>query len=281
VVGSAGSTRRTRPLFKRSRTAGSAAALIALSVALTGCGGDAPAATAPLKPELVKAGTLTVCTSLPYEPFEFKKKGEIVGFDIDLANEVAKKLGVTSKMVNTDFDAIQSGAPLNEGKCDVAVAGLTITGERARVLDFSSPYFNAAQAMVVPTGSELSTLEGLSDQKVGVQAGTTGELYVRDNAPDDTEVVTFDDASEIDAALNAGDVDAGVYDNTVVGDVVDRNPGFEVAAEFNTGEQYGMAVRKNGSVDLLRTINDELAKLAKNGGYDTIYATWFGSAPKG
>jgi polar amino acid transport system substrate-binding protein len=280
VVGSARSTRRTQSVLKRSRVVGSAVALLALSAGLSGCEGDAAAGPAALKPELAKAGTLTVCTSLPYEPFEFKKKGEVVGFDIDLADEVAQKLGAKSVFVNTDFDAIQSGAPLNEGKCDVAVAGMTITGERARVLDFSSPYFDAAQAMVVPKGSGLSALDELGGKKVGVQAGTTGELYVRDNAPEGTKVVTFDDASEIDAALKGDDVDAGVYDNTVVGDVVNRNPGFTVAAEFNTGEQYGMAVKKNGSVDLLRTINDVLAELVADGKYDTIYAKWFGSAPK-
>jgi len=281
VVGSARSTRRTHPGLKRSGVVASAAVLAALAGGgLSACGTDAAAEPAPLKPELVKAGHLVVCTSLPYEPFEFKRKGEIVGFDIDLAGEIAKKLGVASTVVNTDFDEIQSGAPLNEGKCDVAVAGMTITGERARVLDFSSPYFDAAQAMVVPRGSSLTSLDALSGKKVGVQAGTTGELYVRDNAPEGTEVVTFEDASRIDAALKAGDVDAGVYDNTVVGDVVARNPGFEVTAEFNTGEQYGMAVKKNGSVDLLRTINDQLAELVADGRYDAIYAKWFGSAPK-
>ena len=144
----------------------------------------------------------------------------------------------------------------------------------ARVLDFSSPYFDAAQAMVVPQGSGLTTMDSLKGRTVGVQAGTTGELYVRDNAPDNAKVVTFDDASGIDAALKKHQVDAGVYDEHVVGDVVKPQPRFEVAAEFHTGEQYGMAVKKNGSVDLLRTINDQLAKLVANGQYDAIYAKW-------
>lgn len=255
----------------------SACVLLILSVGLAGCGSETDnATTAALDPKVVKDGTLTVCTSFPYPPFEFVQDGEPAGFDIDLANEVAKELVLKPVIVNADFDDIQSGQLLNEGKCDVAVAGMTITGERARVLDFSSPYFNATQAMVVKRGSGVTTLDDLTGAKIGVQKGTTGELYVTDNAPNGAEIVAFTDASDVDAALRQGDVDAGVYDNTVVGDVVSSNPDFEVAAAFDTGEQYGIAVKKNGSVDLLRFINSVLAELKANGGYDEIYVRWFG-----
>jgi polar amino acid transport system substrate-binding protein len=257
----------------------SACALLILSAGLAGCGSEEDtSATAALDPKVVEAGTLTVCTSFPYPPFEFRKDGEPAGFDIDLANEVAKELKLRPVIVNADFDDIQSGQLLNEGKCDVAVAGMTITGERARVLDFSSPYFDAAQAMVVERGSDVSSLADLSGARIGVQEGTTGELYVTDNAPSDAEIVAFTDASEVDAALKDGDVDAGVYDNTVVGDVVSRMPDFTVAAEFDTGEQYGMAVKKNGSIDLLRFINNVLAQLKATDGYDEIYDRWFGGS---
>jgi polar amino acid transport system substrate-binding protein len=263
------------------RTSLVVAGLLLLGFGLSGCGGDADAGPAPLDPQLVTAGNLTVCTSLPYEPFEFKKKGEFAGFDVDLATEVAKRLKVKPVFVDTDFDGISAGAPLNDGTCDVAAAGLTITGERARVLDFSSPYFNAAQTMVVPDGSTVDSLDDLGDGSIGVQTGTTGELYVRDNAPASAEVVAIDDLSEIASAMERGDIDAAFYDNTVVGDVLTENPDFQVAADFNTGEQYGMAVRKDGSTDLLRTINDVLAELVKNGRYDEIYQTWFGSKSSG
>ena len=262
-----------------ARAVCSVTAVLVLASGMAGCASeDEPGATTRA-PEVVQAGALTVCTSLPYEPFEFRQGGKTVGFDIDLAHEVAKELGLTARIVNTDFDDIQSGQLLNDGECDVAIAGMTITGDRARVLDFSSPYFNAAQAMVVPVGSGVTALTDLGGEKIGVQKGTTGELYLTDNALSDTEIVTFKDASGIGAALKAGEVQAGVYDNTVVGDVVSRNPEFEVAGEFDTGEQYGMAVKKNGNVDLLRTINDVLAELNATGGYDEIYERWFGSAP--
>jgi polar amino acid transport system substrate-binding protein len=259
------------------RLAAVVASLLAVSVGLAGCGSEeAPQTSAPLDPQVVEPGSLTVCTSFPYAPFEFRQKGEPTGFDIDLAKAVADELGVELVVVNADFeDDIQSGAMLNAGECDVAIAAMTITGERARVLDFSSPYFDTAQAMVVVKGSGLKTLDDLSGAKIGVQEGSTSELYVTDNAPDDAEIVAFADASEVDAALQDGDVDAGIYDSTVVGPVVSRNDDFEIAAEFETGEQYGMAVKKNGSVDLLRFINDVLANLRADGGYDKIYDRWF------
>ena len=263
----------------RRRALGSGVAVLLLSFAASGCGADEVAASVPeIQP--VKAGTLTVCTSLPYEPFEFEEDGETVGFDIDLVKEVAAELELDAVVLNTDFDQIQSGVSLNGGTCDVAIAGLTITGDRAKVLDFSSPYFNAAQALVVRRSSGISDLDDLRGKKVGVQAGTTGELYVTDNAADSTEIVTFEDAGDITSAMDDGQLDAAVYDNTIVGDVVSGNDGLRVATEFDTGEQYGMAVKKDGNVELLRTINDVLAKLRANGGYQMIYEKWFGSAPK-
>ncbi|CUR60460.1 putative amino acid ABC transporter, substrate-binding protein [metagenome] len=260
------------------RTARSVAVLAVAAFALTACGSeDAPAGSAALDPQVIKAGALTVCADMPYEPFESLKAGKPVGFDVDLVDEIAKRLKVKPVIQDTDFDAIQSGESLNSGDCDVAISAMTITGERARVLDFSSPYFDASQAMVVDKGESMTSLADAAGKKIGVQGGTTGELYVTDNAPSDAEIVPLEDQSAMEAALKSGDVDAAVYDNTVVGDVISRNPSFEMVAEFDTGEQYGMAVRKNGSVDLLRTINDVLADLKSDGGYDTIYTKWFGS----
>lgn len=259
------------------------AAVVAAAAVVVSCGSDEQtgASRAP-DPVFIEDGALTVCTSYPYEPFEFKQDGEVVGFDIDLANEVAKSLGRRPVIKNADFDAITSGQVLNAGQCDMAIAGLTINGERARVLDFSSPYFDAEQVMLVREGSGISSLSDLDDgQRIGVQQGTTGEIYVTDHAPPGAEIVPFGDAGEVDAALDSGDVDAAVYDNTVVRDTIENFPEFEKAESFDTGEQYGMAVRKNSNVDLLRIINDVLADLRAGNGYDAIYERWIGEVPAG
>lgn len=257
----------------------SAVLLTGALLGLAGCASDAQSSGSTARdPQLIKSGTLTVCTSLPYEPFEYEKDGKTVGFDIDLAAEVAKRLKLQAVYLNEDFDAIASGELLNDGTCDVAVAGVTITGDRARVIDFSSPYFNAAQTLVVAESSGISSLSELTGQKIAVQSGTTGETYVTDKAPS-ADIVTFEDPSLMAGAIERGEVEAAVYDNTVVGDVVAAHPDLTVAAEFDTGEQYGMAVKKNGNVDLLRTINDVIATLKANGGYDKIYSRYFGAQP--
>jgi polar amino acid transport system substrate-binding protein len=234
------------------------------------------AAPAPA-PTLVREGVLTVCTDMPYEPFEFEKGGKPAGFDVDLVQMVADRLDLALDMVDTAFDDIASGESLNKGRCDVAISAMTITGERARVVNFSSPYFDAAQALVVERGSGLETLDDLAGRRIGVQAGTTGELYVTDNAPQGAEVIPFEDAAAMGRAMEDGQVVATVYDNTVVADVVEANPELKVVTEFDTGEQYGMAVRRNGNVELLRVINDVLATSKQDGAYEEIYATWFGT----
>ncbi|HSS68932.1 MAG TPA: ABC transporter substrate-binding protein [Nocardioidaceae bacterium] len=268
---------RTRtPAARRILT--SACALL-VAVGLAGCGSTTGAAKqAALDPQVIKAGTLTVCTSLGYPPFEFNQDGQPAGFDIDLAKEVAKQLQLKPVFINANFNAIQSGQLLNDGRCDVAVAGISINGERARVLDFSSPYFNTGQAMVVKSTSEATSLDDLGGEKIGVQKGTTSELFLTDNAPKNATIVPLTTPGDVTDAIRKGDVAAGVYDNTVVGDVIERNPKLEVVAEFDTGEQYGMAVKKDSSVDLLRFINNVLAKLKSGDGYDAIYNRWFGGA---
>lgn len=227
-------------------------------------------------PSLIRDSTLTVCTSYPYEPFEFERGGEVVGFDIDLVGEVAKELGVDVAYVNEDFQDIESGELLNANFCDIGVAAFSIDGDRARVVDFSSPYFNAAQVMVVQKGSGIKDLNGTAGGRIAVQQGTTGETYANDFAPPNTQIVKFASAEDVDSALSGGTVDAGIYDNNVVGGAIERYPNFEVVAEFDTGEQYGMAVKKDGNVDLLRVVNQVLADIQDNGRYDEIYQTWFG-----
>ena len=267
--------RHTTPL---ARAAVAAAAVLGLA----GCAAaqGSTASTAPT-PSLIRDSTLTVCTSYPYEPFEFEQDGEVVGFDIDLVSEVAKELDVDVAYVNEDFQDIESGERLNANFCDLGIAAVSIDGDRARVIDFSSPYFNAAQVMVVQKGSGITSLADLAGGNVAVQGGTTGETYAEDHAPTNTQIVKYKNVEDVDSALSGGTVDAGIYDNNIVKGAIERHPNFQVVAEFDTGEQYGMAVKKDGNVDLLRVINDVLADLQESGRYDEIYETWFGkTAPQ-
>ena len=246
-------------------------------LALSGCASAAGESAAALTDvDLVRDGALTVCTDIPYAPFEYRVNGKPTGFDIELVQEVADSLEAKLDVIDVSFDDITSGTSLNTDVCDVAISAMTITGERARVIDFSSPYFDAKQALVTPRGSGLDELVELSGKRVGVQADTTGETFLSDFAPADTQVVPFADAAELEKAIVSGDVDAAIYDNTVSGQVTATNTELKVAREFDTGEQYGMAVQKDGNVPLLREINGTLADLRESGVYDKIFTKYFG-----
>ncbi len=170
---------------RRSLSAVAAAAAVALTVAGCGGGGGETAAAPEAEGgvELVNPGQLTWCTSLPYEPFEYQEPDstEVVGFDVDLINLIAERLGATSSMVDTPFEGIQSGTDLTVGTCDVAAAGMTINDVREENFDFSDPYFDATQVLLVPEGSGITGAEQLAGQRVGVQTGTTGEDYATEN----------------------------------------------------------------------------------------------------
>lgn len=262
--------------MKRSHRRFAGAALSALMLtSLAACGNEAEASGDALsKVELIYSGALTVCTDIPYEPFVYRVNGQDSGFDIDMAQAIADDLEVQLDVIDHDFGAIEDGEALNTDVCDVAISAITITGERARVLDFSSPYFNANQALVAPKGSGSTSLAALAGRAVGAQTGTTGVTYVSDNAPK-VKVKTYGDAAALVDALTSGEVAAIVLDGPAAVEVVRSAPELAVLAEFDTGEQYGMAVKKDGNLPLLRRINSVLADIRADGTYDEIYAKYF------
>jgi polar amino acid transport system substrate-binding protein len=272
-------TRLTRtPRTLPARVAAATLTSVALLASLSACGGSANGQEADALSDvsLVFGGALTVCTDSPYPPFVYEQKGKLVGFDVDLGQAVADELGVDLDVIDVNFDDITSGTSLNTDTCDVAISAMTITGERARVLDFSSPYFDAKQALVTPRGSGLDQLSELAGKRVGVQKDTTGETYLSDFAPESTVVTAYADAAGLQQAIDAGEIDAAMLDNTVSGQFVADNPRLKLAREFDTGEQYGMAVKKDGNIPLLRSINSTLAGLREDGTYTKIYDKYFG-----
>lgn len=252
-------------------------ALATLSAAACGDDSTNNSGAAPSGVQLVNEGKLTNCTGLPYEPFEFQQGDKVVGFDIDLVDLLAKELNVTQDVQDTPFDGIQSGAVLNAGTCDVAAAGMTITDVRKQNFDFSDPYFDATQALVVKKGSGINDLSQLAGKKLAVQNGTTGADYAQKNAAN-AEITVFEDLGLLLTAVETGQVDAGINDNGVLYDWVKKKTDFEVSKEFDTGEQYGIGVKK-GNAELLKKLNDVLAKAKSSGDYDKIYQKWFGKKP--
>jgi polar amino acid transport system substrate-binding protein len=262
------------------------AVLSALAVAVAGCGGSDggpppaadPGAGNDTGVQLNTPGKLVNCTGLPYKPFEFEENGKIVGFDVDLVELVAKRLGATQEIIDTPFDGITSGADFESGKCDLSAAGMTITETRKQNIDFSDPYFEATQALLSKKGSGITGMEQLAGKKLAVQNNTTGQEYAQNNAQG-AELVVFEDLGLVLTAVETGQVDAAINDNGVLYDWIKDKPDFEVSKEFDTGEQYGIGIKK-GNVALQRVINEVLAEAKASGEYDRIYEKWFGKKPE-
>ena len=151
----------------------------ALALTAAGCAKDDTTATTESGIELVKDGTLTICTHLPYEPFEFTDGGEVVGFDVDLMDLVAEDLDLEQSIVNTPFETIETGQAMSTGKCDIAAAGMTITDERDQVIDFSDPYFEATQALLVKKGAGYDSLESLDGKTLGTVKAADGRATTK------------------------------------------------------------------------------------------------------
>ncbi|MFJ9727437.1 transporter substrate-binding domain-containing protein [Streptomyces sp. NPDC101209] len=265
------SGRRTRVLAATTATAG---LVLVAACTSSGNGGSKTAAGGV---QLVKAGQLTTCTHLPYPPFQSERNGKYEGFDVSMIDLVAKDLGVKQQILDTPFENFKTGAFLNSGQCDLAAAGMTITAERKKNVDFSDPYFDATQALLVDKNSGITSLADAKAKKVklGAQAQTTGEDYAKKEGFDP---VSFESSDAVLNGLRAGQVKAVVIDYPVVqGWLKDKAnaDAFKLAGQINTGEQYGFTVKK-GNTKLLAAINKAIKNAKADGTYKKLYEKWIG-----
>ena len=258
-----------------NRTVKPAMAAALLVVGLAACEADTDKTTTASGVDVVEDEKLTVCTHLPYEPFQYNQGGEIVGFDVELMDLVAEDLDLEQNIVNTPFETIETGQAMSTGKCDIAAAGMTITEERDKVIDFSDPYFNATQALLTEKGAGYDSLESLDGKTLGVQIGTTGQEYAEDNAPEGVELKVFEDLALLLEAVKSGSIDAGINDNTVLIGYAEQNPDTEMTVEFDTGEQYGFGVAEGENADLLDAVNKAFADAHEDGTYEKIFTKYF------
>lgn len=255
---------------------------LALATALTACGGsddsgdsgkDGSGSASGLT--TVSSGTLTVCSDVPYPPFEdFDETAEsgFKGFDIDIVQAIADGLDLKLAVKDSSFDALQSGQALNAGQCDMAASAMTITDERKAALDFSDGYYDSEQSLLVPEGSDIASIDDLDGKKVGVQQGTTGKSYTEENASG-ADIISFPSDAEMFQAIKAGQVDALLQDLPVNLDH-QKAGGFEVVETYKTDEQYGLAMKK-GNTALVDAVDEQLSTMRDDGTYDDIYNTYF------
>ncbi|MEV8601219.1 transporter substrate-binding domain-containing protein [Streptomyces griseoviridis] len=261
--------RRARVLAATTATAG----LLLVAGCSSDDGGGSKTAAGGVR--LAKAGQLTTCTHLPYPPFQSEVDGKVQGFDVSLVDLVAKNLGVKQEIRDTPFENFKTGAFLNSGDCDLAAAGMTITAERKKNVDFSVPYFDATQAVLVDSKSGITSFAGLKGKKVGAQAQTTGEDYAREKGLDP---VSFESSDAVLNGLRTGQVKAVVIDYPVVQGWLKNKANaaaFKVVDNLDTGEQYGFTVRK-GNTKLLAAVDKAITDAKADGTYKKLYEQWIG-----
>jgi len=269
-------------------------ALVVAMMALTGCGGQASTTpststaasttTAPA-PKVVKVGVLTVGSDTAFPPFESMNGSTAEGFDVDLANAIAKEMGMTVDFTSQKFDTLIPQLKAG-GTFDVIMSGMTITPERQKEITFSTPYIDSNQSIAVVKGKfpkadgndPAAINKEFTGKIIGVQSGTTGEAWAKENLKGAKQITPFDDTLSAFAALNAGKVDAVVNDLPVSAYLIKTSyTGDEIIAEIPTGEQYGIGIATSAT-DLQTGINNAIAKLKSNGEYNKIYEKWFGVA---
>ncbi|MFC7064135.1 glutamine ABC transporter substrate-binding protein [Halobacillus seohaensis] len=247
-----------------------------LSILLVGCGTSESSGDGDSGGE-----TYTVATDNNFVPFEFldEETGEMEGFDMDLIRAIADEAGFNVKIEAMKFDGVVTG--MQQGKYDIGIAGMTITEERAETIDFSDPYYDAGLMLAVHSdNTDIESEDDLAGKTVATRSGTTSETYLQDNHPD-AEVETFPGIVEAYMDLQAGRVDAVMYDVPNVQYYVanDSEEELKTVGGILQGEQYGIAFPQDS--EIVDDVNEALATLIENGGYDDVYEEWFGERKYG
>ncbi|MGN0373199.1 MAG: basic amino acid ABC transporter substrate-binding protein [Enterocloster sp.] len=216
-------------------------------------------------------GTLIMATNAEFPPYEFHEGEQIVGIDVEIAQAIADELGMELEIEDIAFDSIIP--EITSGKADMGLAGMTVTEDRKQSVDFSDTYAHASQMIIVKEDSEIAGPDDLKGIVVGVQLGTTGDIYVSDLEADGTTVERYNKGFEAVQALSQGKIDAVVIDGEPAKTFVAETAGLKILDEAFTEEEYAIAVKK-GNTELLDKINGALKTLSENGKLDEIVANY-------
>ncbi len=226
----------------------------------------------------IRAGKLTVCSDVPYAPFEFEEGGQLKGIDVDLVKAIADKLDLEAEFRDTDFDGIF--AALAAGNCDMIASSVSITEERKKENNFSQGYFEINQSLLVRKGDESSYTDfsSLSGRTIGVQSETTGAEFARvQAAAAGVEIKEFTGADELFTALKAKQIDGVVQDFPINSYNAETTGDTVVSKVFTEAEEeeYGFVIPKK-STALLEAVNEALDELRKDGTYDKVLERYLG-----
>ena len=232
------------------------AAVLASAMMLASCGADTAKETS--------GDALVMATNAQFPPYEYHEGGQIVGIDAEIGAAIAEKLGKTLKIEDVEFDSVLAG--VQSGKYDVGLAGITVTEDRLQSMDFSDSYATGVQSIIVPEGSEITSVDDLladgATYTVGVQLSTTGDIYATDDFGDE-RVQRFQAGADAVAALTSGKIDCVIIDNEPAKSFVAANEGLTILDTAYTEEEYAICMAKGS--ELLDDINAAIAELKADG----------------
>jgi len=256
--------------------------LAALALVLAACGSGDRAAAGPAGDDLARvkqAGVLRVGVKVDTPPFGFKRGDTLAGFDIDIADALSQQMGLkdVTFVPVTSANRLQK---LQAGEVDCVIASMTITRSRGRDVDFTIPYFQDGQALLVKGDSAVQSYLDLAGKKVGAVKGSTSAANLKQVTPD-AEVVTFDSFATLVAGLESGKVEAITSDQLILQALAQgaKTKGLRIAGDRFSTEPYGIAVRENQS-ELRDALDEALQGIWENGRWQLIYDTWFGPRAK-
>ena len=211
--------------------------------------------------KLVKEGTLTMATNAYFPPYEYSDGQDIIGIDADIAKAIADKMGLELKIEDMEFDSIITA--VSTGKADLGLAGMTVTPDRQKNVDFSDTYANGVQVIIVKEDSTIAKPDDLKGKKIGVQLSTTGDLTATDEFGKDS-VVQYNKGNDAVMALTQGQVDAVIIDNEPAKSYVEANKGLKILDTEFLNEDYAACISKDNA-GLTKAVNKALAELKADG----------------
>ncbi|MBQ7464379.1 MAG: transporter substrate-binding domain-containing protein [Lachnospiraceae bacterium] len=246
-------------------------AILALSFA--GCGSSGNAASGS-SVKTVTGGVLTMATNAYFPPYEYYDADQIVGIDAEIAKAVADKLGLELKIEDMEFDSIITSVA--SGKADIGLAGMTVTEERKKNINFSDSYATGVQVVIVKEDSDIKSVDDLyNGKKIGVQLATTGDIYCIDDFGQEN-VEEYSKGNDAVMALVSGKVDAVVIDNEPAKNYVAANEGLRILDTEYVTEEYAAVINKENT-ELLDAVNKALQELKAEGKLDEIISKYIKS----
>ena len=219
----------------------------------------------------VESGKLIMATNAAFPPYEYYEGDTIVGIDAEIAQLIADKLGLTLEIADIEFDSIIPG--VQQGKYDMGMAGMTVTDERKEKVSFSDSYAKGVQVVIVKTGSEIKSMDDIDGHKIGVQQGTTGDIYASDTPENggygEESVVRYANGALAVEGLKSGKVDCVIIDNEPAKAYVAANEGLEILEGTWVDEDYAISFAKDNTA-LQQAVNDALKELIADGSVQKV-----------